>query len=538
MGLEMRNTTTHDCCHLVEVATLFNAMREPGFYSHKVSNLRVISTQTSHIFLTGSYTYKIKKSVQNPHCDYQMLSSRKAYCIKELLINRRHCLGLYLDVLPIVYKEGKYALVERGEAFNSKEVVEYAIKMHQFEENFIFDELIRKDQLQPEKVDEFALTVAKLHQDNRRSTTGPVSLKDVSLGEVMQPLTDIFAAIKQAHQVANAPLPAQLSYLENWVNDAFTRLRSTFLQRKKEGLVHACHGNLHLRKAVLINNKVVVFDAVESNEKFRFIDVASDIAFTIMDFDRHHQEQFSQRFLNTYLIETGDYALLKVLNFYKVYRALQRVKVAIIKWSMSTSEEQQNHHQADIEMYTDLADSYTSECRQGSLILSHGNLHEGNNCIQQIANSLRMVQVRADAEAIRIQCDFNTHHATALTATSPMHQLQKRLLDMTQLALGAGYYVIVDMQTCDARIREKFVEMAIMHRAPFLILNFQKDQIRLRALVREAITTESNVLHIKSSELLSDFVESDVLINNYPILNITDEAALPLGKIEQWLDNH
>lgn len=537
MGLEMNNTT-HTGCSLKEVATLYDAMREHAFYSHKVSDIRVISTRASHIFLTGSFAYKIKKTLNHLQCDYQTPEKRKAQCIKEYLINRKQSSGLYVDFLPIIFKGGQYSLLERDSQFNPQELVEYAVKMRQFNQNLIFDELIREGRLLPEKVDEFALEVAKLHQTHSAPVLEPVKLKDVSMQEVIQPLADTFNTIKQAHQSANIPLSAQLNYLENWVHNEWQNLKSTFLERKKDGFVRACHGNLHLRKVVLIKNKVVLFDAIGHNEQLRLIDVASDIACVMMDFERHHQEPLSQRFLNTYLVETGDYALLKVLNFYKVYRALQRVKVASIKYALSTTKEQQKQHLLDIEVYTDLADTYTAELRQGSLILSHGSLPVGNACIQQIANSLKMVHVRADAEHIRLQCDNKKHSKSILSEVQLAYQLQKRLFDMTQVALASGYYVIIDVQSYSSDMRDQYVEMAITNGTPFLILNFRNNEIKLRALMREAITAETNVVHIKSSELFQDVVESDVLMNNYPILNITDLSSLPLGKIEQWLDNH
>lgn len=536
MGFGMNNTT-HAHCDLREVATLYDAMREQAFYPHNVSDIRVISTRSSHIFLTGSYAYKIKKTLSHPQCNFQTLDKRKEHCRKEYLINQRHSSGLYIDVLPILYKDGQYILHDGESQYKPQDVVEYAVKMRQFTQNLIFDELIRAGKLSPEKVDEFALDVAKLHQQKLPSVYEQISLKDANMPEVIQPLSEIFNTIKQVHQAKKSPLPAQLTYLENWVNQEWENHRSTFFQRKKTGFVRECHGNLHLRKVVLIKNKVVLFDAFEHHEQARCIDVASDIACVMMDFERHHEESLSQRFLNAYLIETGDYALLKVLNFYKVYRALQRVKVASLKYACSSNEEQQNQHLRDVEIYTDLADVYTSEHRQGSLILSHGSVHAGGDCIQQIANSLRMVHLRADAENVRLQCGSNGSQAFSSKPVAHSHQLQQRLYDMAQIALDAGYYVIVDVQSYNRQVREQFVEMAIAHRAPFLILNFQNDQIKLRALVREAITAESNVVHIKSCELYQDVLESDVLVKNYPTLNITDESALPLGKIEQWLDN-
>ena len=63
----------------------------------------------------------------------------------------------------------------------------------------------------------------------------------------------------------------------------------------------------------------------------RFIDVMSEVAFTVMDLEARGRADLAHRFLNAYLERTGDYAGLAVLPFYLAYRALVRAKIARLR---------------------------------------------------------------------------------------------------------------------------------------------------------------------------------------------------------------
>ena len=103
------------------VQTFFN----PGFYSHKCSGIDLLQTQMSFVFLTGDYAYKIKMPVNLGYLDYTTLEKREYFCNKELLLNRRLAPDVYLEVIPVVEREGVYALGGEGK------IVEYALKMKQ-----------------------------------------------------------------------------------------------------------------------------------------------------------------------------------------------------------------------------------------------------------------------------------------------------------------------------------------------------------------------------------------------------------------------
>ena len=57
--------------------------------------------------------------------------------------------------------------------------------------------------------------------------------------------------------------------------------------RRDAGHVRRCHGDLHLDNVFLFNGKPTLFDAIEFEDAFACIDVLYDLAFLLMDLERH-----------------------------------------------------------------------------------------------------------------------------------------------------------------------------------------------------------------------------------------------------------
>ncbi len=77
-----------------------------------------------------------------------------------------------------------------------------------------------------------------------------------------------------------------------------------------------------IQEIYFITDQICIFDAIEFNDRFRYSDVASDVAFLAMDLDFQHRTRLI-RFLHKQI-----HSLLKrptelsmVLAFYKCYRA-------------------------------------------------------------------------------------------------------------------------------------------------------------------------------------------------------------------------
>ena len=92
-----------------------------------------------------------------------------------------------------------------------------------------------------------------------------------------------------------------------------------------------CHGDLHLGNIAFIGGRAVPFDCIEFDPALRWIDVASETAFLVMDLRAHGLAGASWRLLNDWLEATGDYACAEVLRFYLVYRAMVRAKIACLR---------------------------------------------------------------------------------------------------------------------------------------------------------------------------------------------------------------
>ena len=133
-----------------------------------------------------------------------------------------------------------------------------------------------------------------------------------------------------------------------------------------------CHGDLHLGNMILQDDEVIIFDCLEFNDTFRWIDVASDVAFCTMDLADRGRPDLAHRFLNAYLEATGDYGMLVLLPFYLTYRALVRAKVAGIRLGQGAlSPEEAAHVRQEFGSYLALAERYTRPSRP-RLWITHG----------------------------------------------------------------------------------------------------------------------------------------------------------------------
>ena len=95
------------------------------------------------------------------------------------------------------------------------------------------------------------------------------------------------------------------------------------------GHVRRCHGDLHLDNVFLFKGKPTLFDAIEFEDDFACIDVLYDLAFLLMDLERHGARPLAQALLSRYLELTGDYDGLKALPLFLACRAGIRAHAAV-----------------------------------------------------------------------------------------------------------------------------------------------------------------------------------------------------------------
>ncbi|MBT8134529.1 MAG: phosphotransferase, partial [Gammaproteobacteria bacterium] len=266
-------------------------------YDHPVSQLDLIETHISWVILTGDFAYKIKKPVDFGFLDFSTLDKRYDCCQQELHLNRRLAPVIYLDIVNITGSSEEPHISASGEAF------EYAIKMAQFPQSAQLDNMLAAGDLSAEHIDAFAQMAADFHQSI------DVADRSVVYGDndtVHQPVAENFIQIEE--HIDTTAYSLALEHLRQWSQTEFKRLAKDISQRKDNGFIRECHGDMHLRNMIWLNDQPMAFDCIEFNAALRWIDVISEVAFLVMDLQDRQQYRLANRFLNSYLEITGDYA--------------------------------------------------------------------------------------------------------------------------------------------------------------------------------------------------------------------------------------
>jgi len=294
---------------------IFLAMEGPDFYPHDVSTIEQRETHISKVFLTGEYAYKIKKPVYLEFLDFTTLEKRRHYCQKEVTLNRRLSNDIYLEVVPITRNKDRYYLAGPGEA------VEYAVKMRQLPEKLSMLQLVRRGQLGRDSIDELARMLAKFYRQS--STADNID----NFGTWWTICINTEENFSQTEQFAGNLLDDHMFQIIRAATRSFlTRRKILFDRRVEQKKIRDCHGDLRTGHVYFCDG-IQIIDCIEFNERFRYADITSDLAFLTMDLDFEGYPQIARHFINSFLDYAKDEEMLVLLYFYKCYRAYVRAKV-------------------------------------------------------------------------------------------------------------------------------------------------------------------------------------------------------------------
>jgi len=301
----------------------------------------------SFVFIAGDYVYKIKKPVNLGYLDYTTLEKRQHFCRRELELNQRLSPEIYLEVVPITQDGDNFALGRDGEA------VEYAVKMRRLPQESMMDTLLGQDRVTAKMVAHVAEKLSVFHQ--RAETSAAIS----AFGELGTVTGNAEENFSQTEKYIGAIIPQDTYQGIKVYSEGFIRDNAALFQRRvDEGKIRDCHGDLHAAH-VCFTDGIYIYDCIEFNDRFRYCDVASEIAFLAMDLDHYRRADLSTAFVDAYVSHSGDKELKQLLSFYKCYRAYVRGKVACFTHDAThISDEERGKALAAARSYFELAQSY------------------------------------------------------------------------------------------------------------------------------------------------------------------------------------
>lgn len=493
-------------------AGLVDGLLSPESYPHPCSNIELVETHISWVFLTGELAYKVKKPIQLSFIDFSTLEKRRHYCEEELRLNQRLAPEIYLDVVPIT--DSKDGLMIGGDG----DIIEYAVRMKQFDQSQLMSK-IDLSQIDQELIDQLAETCAAFHE------TAAIAVENSDLGtlaNIMKPVLENFEFLKEADSSIRVITHA----LEKQSKQELKRLSHVFMKRKRNNRIRECHGDLHLGNMFVENEKIAVFDGIEFNDSFRWIDVISDIAFVVMDLEDRGYRYLANRFLNRWLEVTGDFAGLRLLPFYCSYRAAVRAKVDSIRMRQGQiSYSDYKHLLKDCRGYLELAKSYSIHHRP-SLMITHGVSGSGKSTItQQLIQNTDTIRIRSDVERKRLfglnaQDDSNSKLNTNLYSPAATIQTYERLEELTKTVIEAGYSVVVDATFLKRDERDRFCTLAEKLGVAFLIIKCSADVNILTQRIRK------RRMHGGDASEADEFVLKSQLRNLNPLSSSEEHFAI------------
>lgn len=516
--------------------TLLESMREPAFYPHPVHNIQIIHTHISTVFLTGEFAYKIKKPVNFGFLDFTQLAARKHFCEEELRLNRRLAPNLYLDVVPVLLDDHTYRLGSSGSHENAS-IVEYAVRMRQFNPDQQLDRLLATGSLPLQRMDELAQQIASFHQYVEiAAPTSRFGLPE----QVLKPMLQNFSLLQQHLDDSN--MLSRLQVLENWTQQQHSRLQTTLLQRKQENHIRACHGDMHLGNIALVADKITIFDGIEFSEDLRWIDTASEIAFLVMDLHDRKVPAYAHRLLNIYLETSGDYGLLEILDFYFVYRAMVRAKVNALRLAQESNAAERQQVLQHCRAYLSLAENRTKQISP-ALLITHGLSGSGKSWgCRLLVETFGFIQLRSDVERKRL-ADMRSTERDAqgidqgIYSTEMTAHTYDRLAELAKRILHSGYSVIIDATFLDASQRHRFHELAQQTQAAFLILHFDGTPAQLEANILQRQQENKDASDADIAVLHKQLAHYKPLQENEPCVTVPSNECLPLDTIQSRIND-
>lgn len=295
-----------------------SALLRPDCYPHPAADLRLVQTHISSVILAGDFVYKFKKPVNFGFLDFSDLEKRRVCCQQELLLNRRFCPDIYLGLVEVTAEpQGGFALNGAGP------VVEYGVRMKRMPEERMMTQLIRAGKLSSEHIDALVAVLADFYSraegGDEIAAFGAASAVGVNVLENFEQT--------QGFVGQGALSQEQFDRISSYAR-GFLAQEGLFQQRIDDGRVRDCHGDLYSAN-ICLADKVYIYDCIEFNQRFRYCDVASDVAFLAMDLDFYGLGELGRRFIDSFSQQTGDAGLAAMLDFYKCYRAYVRGKIGL-----------------------------------------------------------------------------------------------------------------------------------------------------------------------------------------------------------------
>lgn len=478
-------------------------LRAPESYPYHPQKVSEVHTHASLVFIVPPYVYKIKKPVDLGFLDFSTLEKRRYFCDREVALNSRLAPGIYLGVETITRQGGGFSFGGDGP------VVEVAVRMHLLSADGFLDARVKDGTAGVTEIERVARALADFYQNQRAvpeiEEWGLIDKIRVNTNENFSQTEAFFGKT-----ISRAAFEA----IREFTDCSYEWRRSLFEKRVAEGWIRDCHGDLHLDHVHVTDDALNIYDCIEFNDRFRYVDVVSDVAFLAMDLDYHGRADLSQFLVERVSQLLGDEKMTSLMDFYKCYRAYVRGKVESLHSVVEIAGVEERTLAVDrARRYYQLALQYAL-CGAGAAVLVFmGRVASGKSSLaEEVSRELgwRLVssdKLRKTLARVPLHERGDAVSRRALYAAEMTERTYETMIRDARETLGRGHGVILDATFSKRVFRDRLRETLGDAHVKWIIAEVDDETARERLRMRESQRNVVSDARCEDFEMLDNAYE-------------------------------
>lgn len=472
----------------------------PHSYPHRPRSVRLVQTHASFVFIAPPFVFKVKKPVNFGFLNFSTLDKRRHFCEREVALNRRLSPGIYLGVAPISRRHGRFTFGE------GDEVVEYAVKMRRLSERHFLDKRVERNEVVLADLNRLVHALKQFYEAQHPTegieTWGRIDRLRISTDENFRQTRKFID-----HTISRSAFDTIRFYTGRFY-DRHGRLFASRIEQKR---IRDCHGDLHLEHIHVTPRALHIYDCIEFNDRFRYVDVSSDAAFLAMDLDYEGRPDLARYFATQMASALHDDGMPRLMDFYKCYRAFVRGKVESLHSVAHAAPEAERQASAErARRYFRLALQYAVAGSQPMVLVIMGRIASGKSTLAHALGAELGWEVYSSDCIRKKLAGFPLYERSSDSARKLLYsqamteQTYERLLANAEAQVPKGHSVILD------------ATFACREHRQLLADRFGKRGLKWRFLEAQAVNTAVKQ-RLRAREAKRDEV-SDARLEDFPAL--------------------
>jgi aminoglycoside phosphotransferase family enzyme len=288
----------------------------PSAYAEAPTDVAVIETHMSFVFLAGNKVYKFKKPVRFPFLDFSTLQAREINCREEVRLNLRLAPDVYLGTIALTLSsDGRLAL--RGDG----SIVEWLVEMRRLPAELMLDRMLVEHRMEEIRTDDLCDTLVSFYRRAKRATLTPAEYV-ARFSREQEENRSVLTRRKFA--LDHDRVPAFLAALDARLEADRPLLEERVL------LGHVVEGHGDLRpEHICFTVPIAIFDCLEFSDELRQVDPFDELAYFGVECALIGAPAFGQKLIGKMACRFGEPPPDRLITLYTAWRAMLRARLAL-----------------------------------------------------------------------------------------------------------------------------------------------------------------------------------------------------------------